>query len=360
MGKSRFLILQIVIAAVVVLIMVGWVIHNVQQYGQQEKQLQVVRVMTYGSFMLPSGPGPLLKKEFEVICDCTIEYIDGGDSALFLEKLVQFPERKVDLVLGLSVTHTYKARTEQSWRNMQWPEEVTWSKSIPPPERFKVNGMAKMLPFSWAPMAFIYRKGEVNPPASWEDLVKPEYADSLSIPDPRYAVSGIQLVAWVFAGSKDKNSLAPDRMTALSHALLSVSPSWSASYGLFRQKNARLTFSYGTSPVYHWREEKDFSYQPAIFKEGHPVETEWALIPIDCTSCLKAESFVHFLLRPSSQRILMERNYMLPAVEGVVGDSLFSQLPEFPLVDFEDFRQYVRHQTNWPQVFIDQLKQHVQ
>lgn len=359
MNKSRFLIIQVVIAAIVVLIMVGWVIRNVREYGPKPDKRQVVRVMTYGSFMLPSGPGPLLKKEFETLCDCIIEYVDGGDSALFLEKLIQFPERKVDLVLGLSVAHTFKARTEFSWRNMQWPEGVEWNKGIPPPERFKVNGMAKMLPFSWAPMTFIYRKGEIEPPKSWSDLSKSVYADSLSVPDPRYAVSGIHLVTWVFSGSQ-REELSQERMKALSHSLMSIAPSWSASYGMFRKKSAKLTFSYGTSPVYHWQEEKDFSYQPAVFKEGHPVEVEWAAIPKDCDACLKAEEFVHYLLRPSSQKILMERNYMFPVVAGVVGDSLFSQLPKLPLMDFEQMRVFIRHKDNLPQAFVDQLKDYVQ
>ncbi|MCX7979216.1 MAG: hypothetical protein N2578_09460, partial [Bdellovibrionaceae bacterium] len=47
----------------------------------------VLRVFGYGSFVSRWGPGPELKKLFETTCNCLVEFIEGSDSGILLQRL---------------------------------------------------------------------------------------------------------------------------------------------------------------------------------------------------------------------------------------------------------------------------------
>lgn len=344
--------------ALIILVALGWayyfLVHQDHALSGSGTGTPTLRIMTYGSFILPSGPGPLLQQEFEKSCQCRVEYVDGDDSALFLEKLAQFPDRQIDLVLGLSFIHLARAQAKVAWRRLKWPAHVVWSQRMPDLSLLKSESSTEFVPVAWSPMTFIYRQGEVTPPASWEDLSQPQWQKTLTTPDPRFSVSGVHLVAWVF--NSESQALDEFRLKTLQHAVLSVAPSWSASYGLFRQKNAQLTFSYATSPVYHWQQDQDLSYRPAVFTEGHPYEVELAAIPLNCQQCELAERFVEFLLQATSQRVLMEKNYMLPVVEGVEQGTPFAELPKFPLLAAGDLQKLGADEAKWSAEFAARLQ----
>ncbi|MCB0363391.1 MAG: hypothetical protein KDD35_11745, partial [Bdellovibrionales bacterium] len=80
--KLSFL-LRLILAVVALILLLLWV-YRCQEYKPKSSPL---RVMTYSSFSMPEGPGPVLKALYERRFQREVEFVEGGDSALMLEKL---------------------------------------------------------------------------------------------------------------------------------------------------------------------------------------------------------------------------------------------------------------------------------
>ena len=264
--------------------------------------VDTVRVLSYGAFVNSWGPGPELAREFEKRFGKSLQFQDAGDAGMILQKLELFP---ADLVLGLDQFSIELARSKRKWQ--------------------KLASGSEFEAFDEGPLTFIYRKSETAPPGSLKDLLKPEFRDAIALEDPSTSTPGMQFYFWVLDSFGIEEGLS--FLNDLKPNVHSVAPSWSTAYGMFTKKQSKLVFSYFTSAVYHWSQENDFDYQPAVFSEGDPVQQEYFAIPQSCNNCAGAKQFANFLLEPSIQKIIMEKNYMLPAVKSVKENTLFASLP---------------------------------
>ncbi|MGE0763973.1 MAG: thiamine ABC transporter substrate-binding protein [Bdellovibrionales bacterium] len=292
---------------------------------------QVV-VLAYDSFTTAIGPGPALSKEFEKECKCKVQLVAAGDSGLLLEKLrMAKPNLQVDVVLGLDQLLLGSARAAQQWLPLSVDETHLDSQIHP---WLTVD----FVPFDWAPLTFIYRQNEIVPPQDIQDLAHERFVQSVALQDPRTSSPGLQflfsLQHWL--GAAHVNSF----LKKFKNSIHSVSPSWSTAYGLFQRKQAKLAFSYVTSLVYHWTVEKDPSYQAASFAKGHPVQVEYAGVPKDCKQCELGKRFVAHLLKPQSQRLIMEKNFMLPVVKNVAHGTVYEELPKLRLFEREPLGEF--------------------
>lgn len=271
---------------------------------------QILHVLSYSAFIGSWGPGPEIAKQFKAATGITVQFLNAGDAGLLLKKLELFP---ADVVAGLDGLSLGLARNSAKWRPLKGviPEGRPWAE----PE---------FAPFDWAPMAFIYRSGEVLPPLSLNDLHDQRYRGKIALEDPRTSTPGAQFFFWILdefgidEGFKFFEKLRPN--------IKLVGASWSQAYGAFTKKQAMLAFSYLTSPVYHWTEEKDMTYQPAVFSTGHPVQIEYAAIAESCENCEAAEKFIQFLLATETQKLLMQKNYMFPVDSSAAKGTSFADL----------------------------------
>jgi thiamine transport system substrate-binding protein len=282
-----------------------------------------IELIIYGSssFVGPYGPGPDLAEAFKKICLCDIRLEDAGGSQLLQQKL-KMPSTVVDAVVGLDQIQLKELARNLKWRGLKVPQR-NWSPV------FAQNHYGRFLPYDWSPLTFIFRKADVpeDHRTSAARFFKALGANSVLVQDPDLSTPGLQLVFW--------NELRPGLLQGLDRAQHRTwAPDWSAAYGLFKRGKAKATFTYLTSLVYHWDEEKDFSYDVAQFSEGHPVQIEFAGVPDNCRSCALGERFVEFLTEPANQTIIMKKNFMLPVIEGLVDGTSFSKLPKLvPIFD---------------------------
>ncbi|MCB0422411.1 MAG: thiamine ABC transporter substrate-binding protein, partial [Bdellovibrionales bacterium] len=190
------------------------------------------------------GPGPKLKENFEKICDCTVEFVNAGDSALLLQKIKILEKTKIDFVIGFDQLSLKEAEGEISWQPLLL-DHPNWAPEIP-----KVESEF-FAPYDWSPLTFIYRKQEVSPQSSFFDfLKKSELTKGISLQDPRLSTPGQQFLLWA---EYLKRGSAEEFWSLMKPLVHSYSSSWSNSYGLFQRKKAKVTFSYLTSPIYHWK-----------------------------------------------------------------------------------------------------------
>jgi len=323
-AKRAALVLSVMTLLVFGAVFARWTILG-REIPRDKILLPQLVVLAYDSFTAPLGPAAALIKAFEAECHCQVQVIASGDSGMLLEKMrLTKPSVKIDVVIGVDQLSLGAARSVQEWRPLNFSKS-NWDAQIKPwlePD---------FIPFDWAPLTFIYRQNEIEPPVKVADLTEPRFAGMIALQDPRTSSPGLQFLFALqnWFGHGQMNAF----MKKFKTNIHSVSPSWSTAYGLFQRQQAKMAFSYLTSLVYHWTVEKNPSYQAVSFSEGHPVQVEYVGVPADCKHCELAESFVAHLLKTDSQKLIMEKNFMLPVVKDVRQGTVYEELPKLRLFE---------------------------
>ncbi len=314
-GRTILRLTPLVIAGLAVVTAVFYLARHSKQHPGIAANGPTIQVLSYSGFIAAWGPGPELAKRFENRTGIRIEFRDAGDAGLLMKKLELFPS---DVVIGLDEISLEAARAASQWR--ETPKDLSIDSRWAQPD---------FVAFDWAPMAFIYREGEIEPPTSLQDLLHERFRGTITLMDPRTSAPGLQFANWVLdeLGAEQAGVF----LKALKPNVHSVSSGWTAAYGLFTKRQAKLALSYLTSPVYHWTQDNDASYRAAVFKTGHPVHVEYAGVPATCQQCAAAEQFLRFLVEAQTQKLIMNKNVMFPVVPSAIDGSDFQKLPRVEL-----------------------------
>ena len=290
---------------------------NRNEKGFNSGSVTTLRVFGYASFTGRWGAGPLLKEHFEKTCKCKVEFIEGSDSGILLQRLkIEGESLGADLVVGLDQFDLSKAVSEQSWRKLNTGDMPVYD-SVKP-----ALSNSFFVPYDWGALTFVARRNDAGRhPSKLDDLLDPVYAKQIALQDPRTSSPGMQFLYWVIRSKgEDAGFEFLKKMMNQAH---SFSPTWSTAYGLFTNKQASLVYSYVTSPLYHLVEDKDKNFVALPFAEPSPVQFEFVGIPEFCRHCDLAEQFVNLMLSPEGQKIIMEKNYMFPVMKGVMEGTPF-------------------------------------
>ena len=287
------------------------------------KEAQVsLRVFGTSSFVSQWGPGPWIKEQFEKTCQCKVEFYDGADTLLLMQRLKSESRLGADVVLGFDQFDLELAEKNFKWNaidtsKFQFVEEVKpWLKST------------SLVPFDWGILAFVFRQSELKQtPKTLDDLLTDQFKYQIAMQDPRTSSPGLQFLLWLVNLKTEDGAF--EFLKKFNKQTKSYSTSWSMAYGLFRKKQALTSWSYVTSPVYHQVEEKDSDVVAAEFNEGHPLQFEFVGIPSICKQCDLAQKFVQFLFSVDGQKAIMEKNYMFPSIQGVKTGTPFANVPNF-------------------------------
>ncbi|MEP9372224.1 thiamine ABC transporter substrate binding subunit [Mesorhizobium sp. KR1-2] len=261
-------------------------------------------VYTYESFTSEWGPGPQVKKAFEAECGCEVDFVSVADGVALLNRVkLEGSSTQADIVLGLDTNLTAEAKATGLFApsgidlaNVQVPGG--WNDDT-------------FVPFDYGYFAVIYNTETLkNPPKSLKELVDGDPAEKIAIQDPRTSTPGLGLLLWVKAVYGDQ---APEAWAKLKKRVLTVTPGWSESYGLFTKGEAPMVLSYTTSPAYHMVAEKTDKYQAASFEEGHYLQVEVAGITTTGEKNPLAKKFMEFMTGPGFQDAIPETNWMFPA-----------------------------------------------
>lgn len=297
-----------------------------QNQEAKKSEIPTVRVYASSSFIAQWGPGPWLKQAFEKNCNCHIEYFDGADSTLLLQRLKSDVDGGVDLALSFDQFDLEHAENITEWKHIDAPinnfVDVVKQKAQE----------SELVPYNWGIMAFVAKNSEIKElPKSVEDFLKPEWKSQFVIEDPRTSSPGAQFLYWLI--SQKGEEAAFEIIKKLNNQIHSYPPNWSSAYGLFQKGQVKSVFSYVTSPIYHKVEEKNNDYVALDFPEGHPLAIEYLGIPDKCRQCDLATQFVNFIFSKEGQKIIMEKNYMFPVLKGVKENTPFALIPDYKITD---------------------------
>jgi thiamine transport system substrate-binding protein len=244
-------------------------------------------VYAYSSLAAEWGAGPIIAREFQKNCHCQVKFIDTGDGKDVVGRLkLEGEKTPADVILGVDLTSVDILKKDLHW---------------------DVTAQA----FDYSPYAFVYNSKLVkDPPKSLDDLLSPTWKGEIIIQDPRLSSPGLGFLLWIIAEKGEVGAWS--YLKRLKPQLKMISPSWDLAYGLFKKGQAKIVFSYWTSPAYHIQEEKNFDYKAAAFDNGNYIQKEYVVLtPRKNKDKLKKE-FVDFLLSEFSQKEMAKDNFMYP------------------------------------------------
>ncbi len=265
--------------------------------------MEKLTVYTYESFTAEWGPGPVVKKNFEAECGCEIDFVSVADGVALLNRVkLEGASTKADVVLGIDTNLTAEAKATGLFVPHGEVSGVTvpggWSDDT-------------FVPYDYGYFAVVYNAEKLkNPPASLKDLVEGDPGQKIAIQDPRTSTPGLGLLLWMKSVYGDR---AANAWAKLKGRVLTVTPGWSESYGLFTKGEAPMVLSYTTSPAYHMISEKTDRYQAASFSEGHYLQIEVAGVTTTGAKNPLSEKFIAFMTGPGFQDAIPETNWMFPA-----------------------------------------------
>lgn len=246
------------------------------------------------------GPGPGIEAAFEDRCGCDLVYQTGD----LLPRLMLEGERtEADVAIGFNTDVTQRARESGLFA----PHGLETSALTLPIDWDDDT----FLPFNYSHTAFIYDNTRVtDPPQSFDELLEAPDDLRLVIQDPRSSISGLALVLWVKSVYGDR---AQEAWSKLAPKIVTVTPGWSESYGLFTDGEADMVLSYTTSPAYHIIAEGDLTKSAAIFPEGHYFMVELAAKLAGTDNPELADQFMAFILTEDFQSMIPTSNWSFPA-----------------------------------------------
>ena len=229
--------------------------------------------------------------------------INGIPARLKLEK----KRPKADIVLGLTQANVIEARKENL------------IVSYKPKTAYKIMNNDYIIdeewyatPFDFGSLAINVNKSNLDQmPTSFEDIKKMK--GQLIVLDPN-SFTGQEFMMWTVAVYGDRWL---EFWKELKPAIKTVAPGWSEGWAKFTTNEAPLMVGYATSDLYF--DEKS-SYKSFIPSEGGYIYIEGASIVAKKEIKNGSKLFIDYILEEKFQRVMAEKNYMLPVTNIKLGD----------------------------------------
>ena len=261
-------------------------------------------IYTYESFTSEWGTGPQVETAFEEKCGCDVRFVSVADGVALLNRLrLEGGNTDADIVLGLDTNLVTDAKATGFFAPHgidTTPVTVpgNWSDDV-------------FVPFDYGHFAVIYdTEALAEAPTSMRAFLDGDSEAKIAIQDPRTSTPGLGLLLWIREIYGDDT---PAALEKLREKVLTVTPGWSESYGLFTEGEVPMVLSYTTSPAYHMIAEGTERYQAAAFEEGHYMQIEVAGMTANGAENPLAAQFLEFMISPAFQDIIPQTNWMLPA-----------------------------------------------
>lgn len=280
--------------------------------GISAERAKEVVIYTYDSFCGEWGCGQSIADKFTKKTGIKVTFVDCGDGVQILSRAVLEKKNvQADILLGLDNNLCAKAEEE----NVLIPYKATGLENIDSQTIQALGDKNLLTPYDYSPFALIFdTKSNIKAPKNLDDLTDPIYEKKIILMNPRTSTPGLGFAAWIYAV---KGEGFKDYWRALKPNILTMTPGWSAGYGLFKSGEAPLVSSYTTSAAYHYEYDKTDRYQALIFDEGHVMQVEGAGITKGAPNRSGAEQFIDFLISEEAQNEIPLTQWMIPANKNI-------------------------------------------
>lgn len=274
-------------------------------------------IYTYDS--LPGTLRRAIAGYFEEAYGVTVDLQRLGDTgAVYTQLFLERNNPQADAVIGLDTTFLPRLRQD----NILEPHGVT---DIPVRrEELLDTGDGLVVPFDFGYITLnVDTDGLSNPPTTWEDLLRPDLADSIIMLNPGTSSPGRNFLLLTLAVFGDGTPELPSTMPhvaadylefwrALRPNILTVTGGWSDGYGLYTQGEAPIVVSYETSPAFHRHFEETDRYAALVLEGGAYLQVEVAGIVRGARNRLNAERLMSYLVSQDFQELIALSQIMYP------------------------------------------------
>lgn len=287
---------------------------------------EILTVYTYDAMNGRNSFGELLKKTFEKKNKVKLNLISFETEGEALNQIViEGKNTRADILMGLDSSLAPRARATGLFA----PIAVEFFRGVE--EIASLGNDHLFLPFDYGFLAFIYDRNRMgkeiesfkskNLRAFLEsDLLKKRVV----IADPRTSSLGFSFLRWTGGACKDQLELCWRRFLS---KIVTISPGWTGSYGLFLQGEADWVLSYTTSRAYHLERENKDNYEFLSIADGHALQVEGAAVVKSSKKTALINSFLELLLSEDVQRQIPLTQWMYPAKKGISLPKSFQSLP---------------------------------
>ena len=277
-------------------------------------------IYSYDSFATDWGPAAQVIPPFEEKYGIEVELKSAGDAGQILSRVIlEKDSPKADIIIGIDNNMLAKALSEDIL-DVYKPTNISRVS-----DHLIFDDTYHAVPFDYGFFAVNYDSQKLdNPPASLEDLTKPEYADSLILMDPRTSSPGLGFLLWTIAVYGDD---FPDYWDRLKPSILTIADGWDSGYGLYTAGEAPMVLSYTTSPPYHVEYEETDRFRAIVFEEGNYMQIESMSILKGAAHRENAEKFIEYMLTDDFQKAIPLTNFMMPVTEDTELPSSFDYAP---------------------------------
>ncbi len=303
-------------------------------------------IYAYDSFVSEWGPGPKIFPAFENEYGIKLTVISAGDAGQVLQRaIIEKNNVKADLLIGIDNNLLAKALKA----DILSPYKSNNLNKIPKELIFDTTN--SVTPFDYGYFSIIYDSEKIlNPPLSLEDLLKPEYNNSIILMDPRTSSPGLGFMLWTKIIFGDGFG---EYWKKLMPSVLTITDGWDSGYGLFTEGEAPMVLSYTTSPAYHAEYEDTDRYRTAIFPAGHYMQIEGVGIVKGAKNREAAEKFIDFILENKFQSTIPLTNWMYPVRTDLALPDSFKLAPK-PKVNLRiPSKEIENNLTTWLEEWIN-------
>jgi len=262
-------------------------------------------IYAYDSFVSEWGPAGKVIPKFEKKYGLKVQLISVGDAGQVLNRaIIEADKPRADIVMGIDNNLLAKALAA----NVLVPYRSPALGNIP--DELLFDDTFHVTPFDYGYFAIVYDSERIKtPPASLDDLLKPEYRGKIILEDPRTSSPGLGFLLWTVAVyGEDYVSY----WKKLKPNILTISEGWDTAYGLFTTGEAPMVLSYTTSPPYHVEYEDTTRYRAAIFAGGNYLQIEGMGILKGGPNPQNGRKFIDFMLTGDFQEEIPFTNWMFP------------------------------------------------
>ncbi len=279
---------------------------------KSERENTVV-VYTYDSFAGEWGPGAKMAELFKEKTGLTVNFVDCGDAVqAFNRAVLEKDSPNADIVLGIDNNLADEAKKSELFISYI-PKEA--SNLVSEDLVNDLGGSWILTPFDYSHFAIIYDTASSIPePEHLSDLTKDIYRKKIILMDPRTSTPGLGFLAWTVSEWPETYN---EYWEALKPNILTMTPGWSAGWGMFLAGEAPLVVSYTSSPAYNVEIENDMRYKALIFSEGHVQQVEGAGILKSAQNMSGAKKFIDFLISREAQELIPLTQWMYPVNKNV-------------------------------------------
>lgn len=294
---------------------------------------QVVRVMTHDSFAVSEEVIAAFKEQTNI----EVQFLKSGDAGSMLNQAILSKGNPIaDVIYGVDNTYLGRALSESIYERYDAPALGQI------PTEYQLDPNHGAIPVDWADVCLNYDRAyftenNLTPPASLDDLLKPEYRSLLVVENPAGSSPGLAfLLATIDAYGEEGYQDYWDGL--LANDVLIVDDWSTAYYTEFSGSSGRgprpIVVSYASSPaaeVIYADPPVDEPPTAAITGDGMCFrQVEFVGILEGTPNREAAEKWIDFMLSQTFQQDMPLQMFVFPVVPNVPLDENFSQFMDIP------------------------------